>query len=240
MASILIPTLGSTDWRSLLGDPGKHWKRGKSAFECAVSWESAKQNPRGLPDQVAAMLDACELTNGGALLLGIPEHQVVIEGGGHPSQNDLWALLRTPKATISMAVEAKSGEPFDKYVAEWIRDASSQSGKPKRLASLKKVLGIGEANLEGIRYQLMHRTASPLLEATRFHASAAVLLIQSFGGEKDDSSYKDYCRFCELMECESARNTLCLSNRKTDVPLLIGWLDCLPASDMQVAESVGG
>jgi hypothetical protein len=238
MALLLTSTCGPTEWRRLLGDPDKHWVRGRSAFECAVSWEAAKRNSRGLPEPVVTILDTCELTQNATLLLGLPEHRVEIAGGGHPSQNDVWALLRTPKATVSMAVEAKSGETFDKYVSEWIRDASSQSGKPKRLAALKQVLGIGEANLEGVRYQLLHRTASPLLEATRFHASAAVLLIQSFGGNRDDNSYRDYCRFCELMECDATRNTLSLSNRKTDVPLLIGWLDCSPASDAQVVDSL--
>lgn len=238
MSLVYLPTAGPTDWRRLLADPVIHWKRTKSAFECAVSWEAAKQNTRGLPNSVADILDTHELTKGTSLLIALPEHKVELEGGGHPSQNDVWALLRTQSSTVSMAVEAKSGEPFDKYVADWIRDASGQSGKPKRLAALKQILGIGKANFEGIRYQLLHRTASPLLEAVRFNASAAVLLIQSFGGEKDEGSYKDFCRFCEVMECDSTRNQLSLSKRMTAVPLLLGWLDCPPASDKQVADSL--
>lgn len=123
MAQIFTPTDGPSDWRRLLGDPDKHWVRGRSAFECAVSWESAKRGSRGLPASVASILDSHDLTKGATLLVGVPEHQVEIEGGGHPSQNDVWALLRTPTTTVSMSVEAKSGEPFDKYVSDWIRDA---------------------------------------------------------------------------------------------------------------------
>jgi hypothetical protein len=240
MFPIHLATNGPTDWRSRLGDPEKHWRRGRSAFECAVSWEFGKTSSRGLPEQVAGILDTHALTRGAHLLVALPEHQVEMPGGGHPSQNDVWTLLRTPAATASMAVEAKSGESFDKYVADWERNAPSKSDKPKRLAGLREILGIGEADIDGIRYQLLHRTASPLLEAARFNAAVAILLIQSFGGERDAGSYKDFNRFCELMECDPPRNTLAQSSRKTGVPLLMGWLDCQPASDKQVADSLGG
>lgn len=238
MSLILTPTSGPTDWRRLLGDPRKHWVRGKSAFECAVSWEAAKNCKRGLPELVADILDRNELTRDATLLIGLPEHQVSIDGGGRPSQSDLWGLLNTQAGTISMAVEAKAGEPFDKYVSEWLRDASANSGKPKRLSALCGLLGIDEGPLDGIRYQLLHRTASALLEASNFHASAAVLLIQSFGGDQDEASYRDFCSFCELMICGTERNALTCSKRKTAVPLLIGWLDCSPASDALVATSL--
>jgi len=238
MNDILIPTLGPTDWRRLLGDPDKHWVRGKSAFECAVSWELARRQERGLPDNVAHALDSHDATRGARLLLGVPEHKVDIEGNGHASQNDLWALLRLPSGTASMAVEAKSGEPFDKLVAEWLRDAPINSKKPQRLEALKKTLGIAQANLDGIWYQLLHRTASPLLEAKRFNASVAIMLVQSFGGAADGKSFKDFEKFCALMACQPIRNSVALSAKKTDVPLLLGWVDCAPATDKQVAESI--
>jgi hypothetical protein len=44
----------------------------------------------------------------GLVDLGIPEHQVQFDGGGHASQTDLWALLRAPIGLVSMAVEAKN------------------------------------------------------------------------------------------------------------------------------------
>jgi hypothetical protein len=153
-------------------------------------------------------------------------------------QNDLWALLRLDAGTASLSVEAKSGESFDKFVAEWLRDAPINSKKPQRLDALKRTLGIGEANLDGIRYQLLHRTASPLLEAKRFNAAVAIMMVQSFGGAADEESYKDFAKFCELMECEALRNGLTLSGRKTEVPLLLGWVDCKAATDAQVAEAM--
>jgi hypothetical protein len=238
MNRLFTPTFGPTDWRRLLGDPDKHWVRGKSAFECAVSWEQASRTVRGLPQRFEATLDSNDLTRGASLLLGIPEHKVAIEGGGHSSQNDLWALLRLQNGVASMAVEAKSGESFDKLVADWLRDTTINSRKPQRLDALKKTLGIGESNLDGIRYQLLHRTASPLLEAARFNASLAIMIVQSFGGEADEDGYKDFAKFCSLMECESVRNVVSLSKRKTAVPLLLGWVDCGKASDTQVADAI--
>lgn len=238
MNRVFTPTFGPTDWRRLLADPDKHWVRGKSAFECAVSWEHAGRSIRGLPQNLEVALDSNNLTRGASLLLGIPEHKVAIEGGGHASQNDLWALLRLQNGVVSMAVEAKSGESFDKLVAEWLRDTAINSKKPQRLDALKKTLGISEGNLEGIRYQLLHRTASPLLEAARFNASLAIMIVQSFGGAADEDSYKDFARFCALMECESVRNIVSLSGRKTAVPLLLGWVDCDKASDAQVADAI--
>lgn len=237
MNKLFIPTLGPTDWRKLLADPDNHWVRGKSAFECAVAWEHARHASRGLPEAVAKALDSHAVTKGASLLIGIPEHKVDIEGGGHASQNDLWALLRLTDGTASMAVEAKSGEPFDKLVPEWLHDAQINSKKPQRLEALKATLGITKSNLSDIRYQLLHRTASPLLEASRCNASVAIMMVQSFGGASDEESYKDFSKFCTLMGCESNRNGLALSTKKTDVKLLLGWVDCKPATDKQVAEA---
>ena len=91
--------------------------------------------------------------------------------------------------------------------------------------------------MEGIRYQLLHRTASPLLEARRFNASIAVMIVQSFGGKADEASFNEFSRFCTLMEVDLVRNAVARSKRKTDLPLLIGWVDCVPATDRQVADA---
>ena len=91
------------------------------------------------------------------------------------------------------------------------------------------------AKLEG--YQLLHRTAAPLLEARRLNASMAIMIVQSFDGDGDDESFNDFSRFCTLMEIDSVRNAVVQSKRKTEVPLLIGWVDCDPATDSQVAEA---
>src|SRR3954468_1910651 len=187
MTRLMIPTSGPSDWRRLLADPGKQWVKGRSALELAVSWEATRRTARGIPPEVAGALDSHPKLAGAELLLGIPEHQVPFEGGGHASQTDLWTLVRAPVGLVSMAVEAKAGEGFDRTIAAWLADANPKSDKPARLVQLKAILGIAGDCPETLRYQLLHRTASAIREAERFNASAAVLLIQSFSSDPESA-----------------------------------------------------
>lgn len=57
MNRVLIPSYGPSSWRQILADPDKHWVRGASAFETAISWEAAQKTNRGLPGQIAALFD---------------------------------------------------------------------------------------------------------------------------------------------------------------------------------------
>jgi uncharacterized protein DUF6946 len=43
-----IPAQSAEDWRKLLADPEKQWKRGYSAMASALSWEAAV----GLPEEI--------------------------------------------------------------------------------------------------------------------------------------------------------------------------------------------
>jgi len=119
--------MGPSDWRRLLADPRKQWRATKSAYEAPVAWESARNGVRGLPSEIAAHLDSDAAFRGAHLLLALPEHQVALEGGGHASQTDLWALLSAPIGVVSTAIEAKAGEPFDRTVREWLSDASKRA-----------------------------------------------------------------------------------------------------------------
>ncbi|MGH7392803.1 MAG: DUF6946 family protein [Candidatus Rokuibacteriota bacterium] len=229
MTRIFLPSNGREAWRELLADRDRHWQQDKSAFECATAWESAQRSPRGLPTLVATALDSHPSTANAELLVAIPELQVDLPGGGHPSQNDVWALLRGAAGTISLAVEVKSGESLDRLVGEWLADAPSASGKPTRLQFLQHSLGLRGVDVSALRYQLLHRAASALVQAERFGARFAVLLIHSFGGHADDKSREDYQRFAETMGCAPAFNAVVTVGRQATVPLLIGWLTDVPA-----------
>lgn len=238
MPRIYLPSLGTADWRRLLADPEKHWKRGNSALELSVSWESARNTPRGLPAEVAGILDSVVALQGAELLLGVPEHQVQLEGSGHPSQNDLWALLRTAGGIASLAVEAKAGEPFDKIVRDWLPAPDQTSRKPLRLAALQSLLGLKSQDVSHLRYQLLHRAASALLEARRFHTEVAVLLVQSFNRLADEESWQDFRRFAEVLGTEVNEGTLAMARTETSVPLYVGWVTSKPASDEAFAAAV--
>lgn len=229
MPRIYTPSLGPTDWRRLLADPMKHWKQGKSALELAVSWEAARNNGRGLPPEIASAIDTVVALRGADLLICFPEHQVHLDGGGHPSQNDLWALLRTSTGNASLALEAKAGEPFDNLVKDWLPDGEQNSRKPQRLAALQSILGINGKDVSRIRYQLLHRTASALLEAKRFQAESAILIVQSFKRIEDEESWKDFNTFCQLLDVSPVEGVLHQALVKANIPLYVGWVSSQPA-----------
>ncbi len=231
MQRLYVPSLGPTDWRRLLANPSTHWKRYKSALEMAVCWESARETERGLPPEVAATIDSFPDLAGAHLLIGIPEHKVAFEGGRRPAQNDLWALLRAADQLVSVAIEAKAGEKFDELVDAWLRrgNANERSRKPERLVDLKGWLSIPGEDVTDIRYQLLHRTASALKEAQRFRASWAVMLVQSFNKQADQETFEDFVRFSKLMQAKAPHGCLAESARRTEVPLLLGWVSCAPA-----------
>lgn len=231
MSRILMPSRGPSDWKGLLADPDKHWKRGRSAFETAVSWECAQKTPRGLPAAIAALLDSQQALAGATALVVLPEHKVKLQGGGRASQNDVWALLRAGHDHVSMAVEGKAGEPFGDPVAHWLKDASV--GKTARLEHLCGMLGTQHPPDGRLRYQLFHRTASALIEAERFGATHAVMIVQSFAD--DPVSLADYIAFGTALGVAVARDQLTEVRRATGPSLYLGWASCAPASDSDVA-----
>lgn len=240
---LFVPTLGPSDWRRLLADPDTQWREQKSAYESAVAWEAARSDPRGLPRAVAALFDSHPEFQGASLLLGIPEHQVVLPGGGHASQTDFWALLDTPSGVASLAVEAKAGESFDKPVRDWLKEAPRAdgrprraSGKPARLDFLCQVLGVSTEQAQDCRYQLMHRPVAAILEAKRFRLNRAVFLVHAFGANAD--SFADYQHWASCLGVAIRGPGLARLGTRAEVDVWIGWLDVPPASDATVRAAV--
>lgn len=169
MTRIYVPSSAPESWRGLLADPGKHWRTGFSAKTLAHAWESAN----GLPPEIS------RLFGGDAeLLLALPEHKVDLPGGSRPSQTDLFALVRWDGRTVALAVEGKVDEPFGPTVGEWLDGASD--GKRLRLEYLCGVLGLRSNGLPNLRYQLLHRAASAVIEADRFKTDEAAMIVHSF------------------------------------------------------------
>lgn len=231
MSRILIPSCGASSWRHLLADPEKHWVRGASAFETAVSWEAAQATERGLPSAIAAVLDTQADLAGSSVLVALPEHKVKLDGRGRASQNDVWALLKSSKGLISMAVEGKAGETFGEPVGQWLQEASA--GKLTRLEYLCKVVGASHPPDNVLRYQLFHRTASALIEAERFGAEDAVMMVQSF--RSDPVSLADFISFGAALGATVGEGKLVRVPRSAGPALYLGWVSCEPASDNVVA-----
>jgi hypothetical protein len=221
---IYLPTTGSHDWQWLLASPGLQWKHGASAMALADAWEHSDPWPQAVADALATNSDLSDLE----LLLALPEHQVPLPGGTASSQTDLFVLARRVDGDrVAIAVEGKADEPFgEDTVAEWRADAGP--GRIKRLAYLVDALRlVDDERLAPIRYQLLHRTASAIIEARRFGAAHAVLLVHSFG--KNAKWFDDLAAFVALYDVTVARGSAVRACELADgVTLHIGWVSDVP------------
>lgn len=216
MTRIHIPSTGPEDWRSLLADPEKHWARGYSARTLAHSWEAQD----GFPPEIERLLDQDSELKAAEPLFIFPEWKVPLPGGSRPSQNDAWVLAKSSKGLISIAIEGKVEEPFDKSVIEWLADASN--GKRERLAYLLDVLGLSAPSIDSIRYQLLHRTASAIIEAERVGAMAAVMIVHSFSPA--NQWFDDFKAFAGLFGLDAMIDRLLKTTARNGMPLYLGWV----------------
>jgi len=214
---IFVPSSGPDDWRRGLADPVKQWKEGRSAYELAHSWEQAGG---AFPAEVAAVLATEARLADLVLLVVIPEYKVPLVGGQRPSQTDAFVLARGPEAGLAtIAVEGKAGEDFGPALSEWRREASQ--GKKDREGQLAEALGL-DVIPGAIRYQLVHRTASAVLEAERFGAQHAILLVHSFS---TTDHFEDYEAFVALYGSPAKRGEMVCLQEGPERPLWAGWVD---------------
>ena len=217
MGKILIPSNGPADWQQFLAEPTKQWKRGYSARTLAHCWHDTE----GFPKDVYGVLSAAGPFQGIELLIAIPEHQVPLPPfRAQASQNDIWVLARCPTGLVSITVEGKVGEPFGPTIKEWMSNPSP--GKKERLDYLVKMLKIDTAFLSDIRYQLLHRTGSAIIEAQRFFAPHAVMMVHSFS--QDDQWFEDYAKFVRLFGVESIRDKLVNAGNINGIQLHFSWV----------------
>jgi len=173
-----------------------------------------------------------EELHGLEMLLAMPEHRVPLPGGRRPSQTDLFVLARARDGTAALAVEGKVAEPFGPLVRDWLTSDPSQTeaasgqpskGKLTRLDFLASNLGLHSDDLAELRYQLVHRTVSALIEARRFSARYAIMLVHSFSEAAE--GLDDYERFVLALRSDPgpARDQLTLAQVPGDVPLYLAW-----------------
>jgi len=213
LSQIYIPTSSAEQWAQFLSEPVKHWRTGYSARTLAYSWQEAEGFPSEVGSVLASAFPSAEL------LLAFPEHKVPLPGGSRSSQNDIWVLARSQAQLISIAVEGKVSEPFGPTVQEW--QTESSPGKTERLAYLLSLLGLS-AVPDATRYQLLHRTASAIIEAHRFNAAHAVMLVHSFS--QSSEWFQDYAAFVSLMGGTAAKNGMVSVGSRSGVSLHLAWV----------------
>ena len=218
MAKFYVPTDGVESWRKLLAEPDKHWREGFSARSLAYCWEDAK----GFPASVEKVFNKSpyELFHSIEFLIGIPEHKVPLPGGITESQNDIFVLAKSGNELISITVEGKVKEEFGPRVRKKREDTSP--GVQERLDYLSKLLNIADKDLDHIRYQLLHRTASALIEAERFGAPHALMLVHSFS--QKHKRFDDYAAFVGLYGVKAELNTIHHVGKVSGKALYLAWV----------------
>lgn len=210
MSRIFIPSSGPDSWRAFLAEPSKQWRTGYSARTLAHCWESSG----GLPPEIARLFEPPV-----ELLVAFPEHKVPLPGGRRDSQNDIFALVRTRDRTSAVMIEGKVREPFGPTVGEWYREPSD--GKRIRMQHLCEILGIADAPDGAVRYQLLHRTASALIEARRFNANEAAMIVHSFSASRE--WFDDFQRFADWLGIQVGPDQPAGITLSTGQSLRLGW-----------------
>ncbi|MGA7979259.1 MAG: hypothetical protein WCA32_03430 [Chromatiaceae bacterium] len=216
MAKFYIPTTSAEQWAQLLAEPTKQWRQGYSARTLAYCWQEAD----GFPAEVRTVLQACEPFQTIELLLGIPEHQVPLPGGSRPTQSDIWCLAKAGQELVSIAIEGKVAEPFGPTLGEWL--AGGSPGKSTRLGFLQNQLSLSAEPAHEIRYQLLHRSASAIIEAKRFGARHAIMLVHSFSPAND--WFPDFDAFARMLGVSPKPNRVFPTGIRGGVDFYVGWV----------------
>lgn len=194
MSKVYIGTADVEDWRKLIR--AGHFMADDSAQLTAGSWLDAD----GFPQPLAAIFkSAGEPFTSLEPLLVFPAHTVPLPGGSVGTQSDVWCLAAHSSGLASLSVEGAKDEGFGPTLEVWQR--TTTSGRKTRLAYLADLLGLTLPLPQDLRYQFLHRTASAIIEAKRFQASIAVLVIQSFSTAA--TNFPDFEQFVQLMGGES-------------------------------------
>lgn len=222
---ILTPTEGPQSWKRLLAEPEKHWQPGYSAMSTAFSWENAD----GIPREIASLFAHAEepAIRDASLAIAIPEYKVSLAGGTRPSQNDVFAVLASSGGLITVMVEGKAREDFDNLLGDWKKRTSPQ-GVRARLADIAEHIGLSTQIPDEIRYQLLHRTASAVIEARRFRAPFAAMIVQSFVYDDKENHYDDFCAFLGLYGKPATKGKLIELTVCKGCRLFAAWVQSKP------------
>jgi hypothetical protein len=220
MKKIFIPTSSPEDWKRLLAKPEKHWKNGYSAQIIAEAWEHVNGD---FPLEIKTIFTTSEIDHFSKveLLLAFPEWKVYLPPRGHPSQNDVFVLGRDAQGNLlTLMVEAKVAESFGERLESWL----STPGRQQRLDFIQSKLGLATGLPPNIRYQFLHRAVSAVVEAERFRAKSAIMLIHSFS--KDRMGFADYVEFLKLFGVNNVQvGKLYLLTKLNKIEIYAGWVD---------------
>ena len=191
------------DWRTIIGP--KNWQPEASAYELAHCWAESGRLPIAISNAIERSGHA--MLRGVTLHLCLVEKPVFLDTRTAPSMTDLMGYGSNGKGDeIIVAVEGKAKEPFALPVRAWVKGdalnppatATSRPTRLRRLEFLSKHLAHTISPESPLRYQLLHRTVSAVLEAQLHGAAAALVLVHSFGADAGET-FVDFRNFVREM-----------------------------------------
>jgi len=218
------PSKNKCDWRKVI--PDSQWKPGNSAYQIAFAWEES--NP-DLPQEIRNLFGVPV-----EFLIATPEHSSPLKGIGGSSRTDVLALVCKSGEKCVLAVEGKVDEPFGKEsVEEWLKSGNYSENRIKRLCHILGKLGLSCKDvralkrLKDVRYQLLHRTACAVIEAERFNALCAAMIVHSFSQKPTPTGHSDFKKLCRALRAKpvTAGKLYKVPKRKIPlgIPLFLGW-----------------
>jgi len=218
---IYVPTENAESWKRFLAEPDKHWKHGYSAMALADVWEKEVNK---LPREIQSAFNLDLELKDSEFLFGLPEFKVSLPGGSRASQNDLLLFTSNDKGLSVSAVEGKAKEVFGDLLIDWLKDASA--GKEERIKFLMETISIKDKEeILNIRYQLIHRLASAIIMAKKFHAKNAIMLVQSFVEPDEENHYEDFCQFVKLYNQTPVKGNPILLMKQGDLNIFALWVN---------------
>jgi len=209
---ILMPAT-LDDWKHQLSQP-KTPPRSHVPAQLTERWRSGS----GFPVEIASLLSTTEATRRAAVLVVVPNHRVPLAGGAHASDLDLWVLARTARGLLSVAIDCIGEEAFD--VEARNRPATTTSERLWR--GLRHLLEIDESANVPVSCQLVHRTTAALVEAKRFFARSAAVIVHSFS--QGIEGFSDFQRFVHLMGGARVEPGRLVEVRPREgIELVFGW-----------------
>lgn len=205
-------------WRSMLASPDRQWKQGFSAYELAHEW--GKQSTGEFPESVSIVLDSANssIVKHAKPAYLFPEYKVYLDTKKAPSQNDLYILAKSNREDIVIMVEGKVEEPFGEIVGKWLTDKITRRN---RLDFLCKTIGLNNIP-DHIHYQLLHRTASVIIEANRIDAKYGMMMVHSFS--EHHSGFKEYEDFLSLYGLKAEKNNVVGPVTINEINLFFTWI----------------
>lgn len=189
------PLIDPVHVKPLLRDPDLHWKQGRSAYEAAHSWIPAGLYAQGgWPPKVREAICAAPEWSNTSIVAGFFEHATALDTMTGPSNTDVLLVCNNGSNLGVAAIEAKAGETFGERVQEW----KTTEGRERRYLWACDFFGVDPGECQLLRWQLFHRTAAAVLEARRFCARDAVMVVHDFSST--NASLHDFQAFSDRLK----------------------------------------